>query len=190
MRFEQKIRGIVINAVPKKHFRNSITIDMSIKEKNVNFRLSSSTLHICGVKSFEQINETVDLVFKHLKSIQEELDYISQNPEKSENCLKYIRMNIINKDDKLYIPTPTSGIDLRILSFFCRNLSEHTLARNFLIELEWIMKRKNIYSGDLNLLKVETSMINKNYDIGFEVNRQALSRHIGGINGFYQDYDN
>ncbi len=181
---------------------------MSIKDKNVNFRLSKSTIHMCGVKSFEQINETVQLLFGHLKGIQDDLKYLQENPDKVTSCFKYIQSNIRSTENPQGVKTlylqglqglqenrepedrDPENLDSRVLNFMKRNLRDHTTAVGFLTELKWILLQSQVYIGDLSILKIETSMINKNYDIGFEVNRRALARYISQIDDFYLDYDN
>jgi len=190
MRFDKEVRGIILKPDQVSNFRNSITIDMSITDKNVNFRLSKNTIHMCGVKSFEQINETVDLLFAHFESIQQELKYLQDNPEQVVNCMKYIRLNICRKDGHLSIDDPKADYDIRIFRFLCRNIKDHNLVKNFLFELDWIITRPHIYTGSLTLQKIQTSMINKNYHIGFEIRRRILSEHIDRIDNFYHEYDN
>lgn len=194
MRYENETRGIILKVKKDTHFRNSITIDMSISEKNVNFRLSKSTIHMCGVRSFEQIKETANLIFKHLKVIQEALDYLHQKPILTASCFNYIKNNIRSYDSILKIEHPSPEIDPYIFEFMTRNLPDHSSATGFITELKWIIQQTKVYtaiSDDiLSISKIETSMINKNYDIGFEINRRALARYIKQIDEFYLDYDN
>lgn len=179
MRYRGITRGAITKVSTKstKHFKNSITIDMSISEKNVNLRLSTSTIHICGIKSENQIQETVNLIFDHLNILNTELIYIRDNPNDTLKCVRYIKMNLNNNKGILSIATPTDELklNLRIFRFLMRNLREYASASVYLEEISYLVSIPAVCRGPLTISKIETSMVNLNYDIGYEINRRELA---------------
>lgn len=93
------IRGIV-KSDKVKAFKNSITIDLCTTRKNINAKLSSMTIHMCGADSLELAIEAAQHIIDHLENIQKMLDYIVENREAAERVVKWV---IENSKDKKYI---------------------------------------------------------------------------------------
>ncbi len=189
MRYDNAMRGIIIKTEPSAPFKNSITVYMSIPEKNVNFRLSASTVHLCGIKSIEQAHITIDLIIKHLQNIQAELDYIKDNPEAAAKVIKHAKYNLSSQQDKVILPS-NEHIDARIFAFAIRNINEHSKCSDFITELMWILSRRQVFNGVVELDRIETSMVNLNYTVGFPIDRLKLALSISGKEGFTVIYDN
>lgn len=179
MRYRGITRGAITKTSTKstKHFKNSITIDMSITDKNVNLRLSTSTIHICGIKNDTQIQETVKLIFEHLNILNTELLYIRENYSDTLKCIRYVKMNLNNSNGILTIATPSDELklNLRIFRFLMRNLREYASASVYLEEISYLVTIPSICRGPLTVSKIETSMVNLNYDIGYVINRRELA---------------
>lgn len=104
-------RGIM-----KKHkgssFKNSVGIDISIREKNLTLKISPNTIHITGAKSCLQAEEGVKYLIKHLYETQEILNYIDSNREKCLEILQNIK-NLVMGDCKRSI-LEINGIDFEV----------------------------------------------------------------------------
>jgi archaellum component FlaC len=83
-------RGI-IKTRSKKFFRNSVTIDICTSKKNVNAKLSSNTIQMCGPDSEELAREASIHLIEHLYTIQRELDYMNENLESAKMIVEWIK---------------------------------------------------------------------------------------------------
>ena len=83
-------RGIVRSVGPK-YFRNSITIDVSTKEKNVNLKLSATGIQMCGPTSDEMALEAANHLINNIYQAQDMIDYIRSHPEASTNTLEWVK---------------------------------------------------------------------------------------------------
>lgn len=100
-------RGI-IKTKSSKYFRNSITIDVCTSKKNVNAKLSSNTIHICGSNSEELAKEASMHLIKHLYEIQDDLDYMNSKIEDARNVINWIKDN--SKGDQYIIDSVSHEI--------------------------------------------------------------------------------
>lgn len=89
-------RGI-IKSLKMGYFRNSISIDLCTSKKNINAKLSSGTIHMCGTDSIELSKEGAQHLIDHLYKIQDNIDYINQNIGKAKDVIKWIKQNVKNK---------------------------------------------------------------------------------------------
>jgi hypothetical protein len=89
LRFAGFTRGI-FRTVSKTHFRNSITLDISVKEKNLSIKLSKSSVHIAGAKSVDMAKEAFDYLFGHIQEIQNYIEQIQSDLEESKKCVNWI----------------------------------------------------------------------------------------------------
>jgi len=92
LRFAGYTRGI-FRTVSRKHFRNSITIDISTKTKNISLKLSESTIQMCGPTSMEMGQEAISHLFCHIREIQEGLDYLQSHPNDTISTVKWLIEN-------------------------------------------------------------------------------------------------
>src|SRR5688572_17495731 len=70
MRYKNMTRGIFRTLKSNDQFKNSITIDISLTDKNVSLKLSKNTIHMSGVKKFENSDEAGKLLFEKLRECQ------------------------------------------------------------------------------------------------------------------------
>lgn len=83
-------RGIIKNT-SKDYFRNSITIDISTSKKNVNAKLSSNTIQICGPDSEDLAREAANHLIRHLYEIQDELDYMNEHKDDTIKIIGWLK---------------------------------------------------------------------------------------------------
>jgi hypothetical protein len=123
MRYRGMTRGI-LRSTSGKHFKNSITLDLSLKEKNVNIKLcnsktrqSGSKMQMCGAKSLEQGMEGANEVLKKINHIQCILDRMESNPTLKQKCLDHLDRAMEETSDPLwkYQPSTTTVIPANVL---------------------------------------------------------------------------
>lgn len=89
-------RGLPIGSAMK----NSITLLMSIKSKNLTIKLSPTNIHITGCKSVEQSEECAYYLFQHISNIKDSLKIIKKNDELAAETLHWIEINTKGKPVK------------------------------------------------------------------------------------------
>ena len=90
VRFFGSCRGIVKSA---RSFKNSITADISVVDKNLSIKLSANKIHITGATSESQGYECCNYIIKHLEKIQGELNYMKTHPEECEEAVSWLMRN-------------------------------------------------------------------------------------------------
>lgn len=88
-RYQGHTRGIVRSS-SSDHFKNSITIDVATREKNVSIKLCSSKIQMCGASSEQQGREGAQYILDHLKNIQQFLQRIRENRARSEATARWV----------------------------------------------------------------------------------------------------
>lgn len=165
LRYKGLVRGYnkkKNSKISSRFFKNSITLDISIKEKNINVKLCRSTIHMCGVKNINQSDETVEYLIKYLYEIYEMLKN-SDKKRTTERLSKTIDELKINHNS-------VDFSDLNILyDDFKMNILE---------------------TDEITVSNKIKAMVNYNYDLGFIVDRYKLNQFINGRNGFYAHFDN
>lgn len=83
-------RGIVRSINPF-FFRNSITIDVSTANKNVNVKLSKTGIQMCGPTSEEMALEAANHIINNLHRAQDMIDYIKEHREAALFTLEWVK---------------------------------------------------------------------------------------------------
>ena len=96
-KFKNITRGIV-KSKSKRSFLNSITLDICTSKKNINAKLSGEIIQMCGPDSEELALETANHIIDHLLDIQEELDYINEDPEIRDSSIQWLIDNTVGTD--------------------------------------------------------------------------------------------
>lgn len=206
MRYNGSSRGA---AQPnKKSFKNMITIDISVKTKNLNLKLSKSNIQMCGAKSEEQAREGVGYILQHLKHIQEKFTVMNNENLKLQSTFSWIRIatkgrfvpHEIKDNDGVRIigdhrlvrpPKPyPAHVNTEIADLFLNQMHEFHYYNDFCHEIEILKNIPNIITENLEIDQVYKVMVNYKYNLGFEVDRFQLTTLINGLNGFYSQYDN
>lgn len=122
MRFSGETRGI-IRSTSGRYFKNSITIDLSTKTKNVSIKLSQAKIQMCGASSEEQGLEGAQYIIDHLINIQDEIDYIHANKDIAQETLKWLKEETkgnkvkrpVYKEEEIRIVTDEEGREEEII---------------------------------------------------------------------------
>lgn len=214
MGYKGVIRGVIKSKKPP--FKNSVTIDMSITEKNINMKLSTKSIQICGARSRESGIEASTYLINYIVNIQDMINKIRQNREHVDKIVEWIKEHtkgelveraswetIYSKDVNLNIyrgkkvPLYKSPEE-PIPEEFDQNIAKMliSLTEGFMYhsdicqKLEYILEAPDITPEKPKIVNVNEAMVNYNYSLGFEVNRFKLNEFIKGYENFISRYNN
>ncbi len=211
-RYKGTTRGIV-KSQSTRYFLNAITLDISTIEKNVSIKLSKSKMHICGSTSTEQSREASQHVLNQLTYIQNMLNYINEDEERTKTTVEWLfsatrgsikltqttyhensqdqpRFMITHELKQPDIDNIPTNVDTKIVKFLINQMNYFIYYEDFCMQVNWITQLKTIVTADLKIIDILKVMVNFNYDLGFDINRWALANHINGVNGFTARYEN
>lgn len=208
LKYEKVTRGIV-KTQSEKFFRNCIMIDFSNETKNVNVKLFSKKIQMCGVKSEKQGRESAFFLLQNIHNIENTLKYIQDNPDIARKTLdfiiektksnkgvlisqqgKSIYKQYIDKNFSFYdkvtdndFPEDCNFVLAEYLSSFSKDYIYHEDLCN---HLEWLYTVPTISLGEeIRLKSVSRSMVNYNYDLGVPINRIKFAYEIN----MFEEYD-
>jgi len=208
---KELVRGIVINN--KKSFKNSITLDISTKTKNISMKVSREKIQICGAPSETVGTEAAIYIINHLKNIKNCVNYINKNTNNYNECIEWLKINakgnvaekivyervkcknlILNIQDtiidyKINVKTYPDYLDDNIMKFLYSYAVDLFYYSDFINKISNIRKFTTIFQEQLNIDKINEVMVNYNYKLGYKVNRLKLNELIDGMNGLYSHYD-
>lgn len=72
-------------------FKNSITMALSIKDKNVTVHLSNKSLHLTGIKSEQMAYEAFEVIKYNIDSIENIIQFMKLHQESTTNVVEYLR---------------------------------------------------------------------------------------------------
>lgn len=214
MRFRNNIRGVIRNT--SKPFKNSVTIDISTLRKNINLKLSTGTIQMCGASSMEDGVEAATHVISHLRHIQLVLDKIQDNIPQTLEIIEWIKkitngdlvqrvmvserkvgaitLSVQHKADDMTIARPMISIpehfDMEITRFLLSLVDDFIYHSDMCQKLDFITRIKQLVDYNLEIEQVNEAMVNYNYALGFEVDRSKLDKCINGREGFISHFDN
>lgn len=119
-----------------RYFLNCITMDLSLKDKNISFKLFSSTIQLTGCKALAHAEEAAAHVIKHIKDIEAQGVDVYADEEEEET----------GEETKEALP-------------------------------------------ELAVTDLDIKMQNYDFNLGFKVDRKALSSLINKRNGFLSSYE-
>jgi hypothetical protein len=214
LRYRGLTRGL-IRSSSSKYFKNSVTLDISTERKNVNIKLSPETIHMCGACSEENGNEAVKLLLENLQSIQNMLDWIQHNQEEACAVIRWIKtfskgQSVTRNVSTMFSAQPLieleeETIDHEIvtpcnwsvcpgnkqLAYYLLNYAlDFVYHSDYCEKLDWVLQYSKIMTDNMRAGPVNKAMVNRNYWLGFHVNRYMLSVAMDGYDGFFASYDN
>lgn len=194
MRFSGMKRGLK-KKKEKKDFKNSVTIDMAILEKNISLKLSKKKIHLCGASNFNQTIEAVELLLDNIRQANILLKKLHNDVEmtkkvfewvsdklKGEQKIKDVHVYIENyvkvskifndryisdiiKNDEIPINIP-EDLDKDLVDLFFRISWDFTTYSDYYERLRKLFKYKDIVVAEP--LEIETNdieMINYNFKL-------------------------
>lgn len=214
IRHENITRGIIRNA---KCFKNAVSIDISTSIKNINIKLLSNKIHLCGAISIDNGIEAANLIINHIKIIKTYMDYLRANQNEYLTIIKWLSdvtkgnkiikiinnplkcknnyiLNIITEQDDFTIIKPTvipNEFNNEITSYIISLSTDLTYHSDYINKINNLLKFKHTYtSPDIIIMKTTEVMVNYNYNVGYKIDRNNLHLLIDGKNGFNSNYDN
>lgn len=214
MRYRGNVRGVIRSKCPP--FKNAVTIDISTSQKNINLKLSSFSIQMCGASSREDGIEAANYILLHLKNIQAILNIIQNNIPDAMMAIDWVKNNTKGmitekphwevkqcRDIILNIYKPTichniikpmieipENLNKDVVMFLLSLCDDFLYHEDMCHKLDFIPNIRTIIDEPLELIRVDEAMVNYNYSLGFEVDRDKLNQFIDGINGFISRYNN
>lgn len=214
MRYRENIRGIIRNN--SKPFKNSVTIDISTIRKNINLKLSSTTIQMCGASSREDGVEAATHIINHLKYTQQIADMMQSNVDHTNEIVEWIKEitygELVDRPIyeerkigaitmRIYKPTKERAIarpQIEIPAHFDTNITRFLLAlvddfiyhADMCHKLDLATSIKDVIDDELEVKQVDEAMVNYNYPLGYEVDRIRLAELINSRSGFTSHFDN
>lgn len=207
LKYNGKIRGISRKKKKKtkdgkEGFKNSIILDFSIGDKNINVRISSSTIHVCGLTNPDHIAEVIKLLEEHFVRIDKEWEFVISHKEDTLKVAGYIRRNIRREGGTIVIPKPVdvefNSDMLKIMDIITRfinirNISDdqlyYTSCNYYLTDMDWIINNFNVLTDEFSTESIKYSMVNKNYHLGFNIDRKIFALIASKKEGWVVQYD-
>ena len=214
MRYRENIRGVIRNKSGA--FKNSVTIDISTARKNINLKLSPTTIQMCGASSREDGVEAVNHIINHAKHIQQVINKMQDNLEHTNEIVEWIKgitygylierpvydeRKIGNIKIRVYKPVMERSIirpmafipehfDMNITRFLLSLVDDFIYHDDLCQKLDLAVRIKDVVDEDLEIKQVDEAMVNYNYSLGYEVDRIRLSELINGKDDFISHFDN
>jgi hypothetical protein len=196
LRCDGKHRGILkkVQKARKRDMKHCLEIDMSIRTKNVNFRLYENKIHVVGISNHDMIKEIIFLLDRHVRRIQESLNYLKENPNVVEEFLFSCKGEKINKTGSKYkfyqllVPEMThKALEIYSAPFYLHEPIDNW--QEYAKFVSYINGLRQLYTGDIKLLSIHDVVANYCYNLGFTINRSALSKLAKNKYGFCSEYD-
>lgn len=210
LRFSGSTRGI-FRTSSRRHFRNSITMDISTKTKNISLKLSKNSIQMCGPTSLEMGQEAIHHLFGHIHEIQENIKHIQSNLEEAEKALGWVvehtkgtlktrtereMISCVNvtlavtenyEDYSVVVPTEKeiqeSGCDQKIIRFLLRQCPEFDHHSQLCEDFRHIIQVDWVIEDQLKCENIYKAMVNYNYHLGFKIDRQHLKNIFDRVDG-------
>jgi hypothetical protein len=181
IQYKDKIRGLITNL--KKSFKNIVSMYISVKRKNLNVKLSTKSLHICGASRVKDGKEAMEYLFDYIRKIQKCLDLLKNDENNStfdwiiENTKGEEVLNDEGEKDFLIIkpkeiPSFLNKEIYQVLFWYITDFNFHS---HFCKKLQMIKIIDKTNEGELKISNVNEIMVNYNYSLGFQVDRNTLN---------------
>ena len=214
MRFRQNVRGVIRNKSTP--FKNAVTIDISTKKKNISLKLSAFSIQMCGASSQEDGEEAATHIINHLHHIQDILNKVALNPTHTLTIIEWVKEHTkgeltekpgwqVQDGSNLTLKVYTPSMDYFItspkvpfppefdsdLAKFVLSMTEDFLYHSDMCrKLDYIPKFPPLIKDAISVRRIDMAMVNYNYSLGFEIDRDRLNQCIDGQNGFISRYNN
>lgn len=208
------VRGII--KTKAKPFKNAVTIDISTKVKNISLKLSAFSIQMCGASSKEDGIEAAEHVINHLWRIQSILNKMHKNPNQTQKVIDWVKQVTIGEPiiKHTWITRNINKVNLRIhktlnatsvykynhdipdtldkdIALFALSFCDDFMYYEDMIrELDYLPNITNVIEPPLSIRQVDEAMVNYNYTLGFEIDRDILNAMIDGHDGFISRYNN
>jgi len=214
MRCGGNVRGIIRSK--SSPFKNAVTIDISTRQKNISLKLSSLSIQMCGASSRDDGIEAARYLLGHLSNIQMILDKIQNNERKCVDEIEWVKKLTKGEMEekpnwnerkfanvKMYIYSPIKchkivkpqvpipeTLDKDMILFLVSLWDDFIYHEDLCRKLDYVGTLHKIMNSNIEIKSIDEAMVNYNYPLGFEVDRERLNQYIDGKNGFISRYNN
>jgi hypothetical protein len=170
MRYNKQVRGIVRSEIAKS-FSHSIIIDIGTSERIISVKLSR-TLELTGPTSFKIAHEAIENLLNHVKTCQDNLVFLRTNRELAIQ-MKYKFLHVISGGE-----LDLSKMDekeTRIWEIYRKQTKGYTIDKisdflDFMIDFN-----RNLYTGTLEIIDMDSEMINILFNLGYSINQVVFA---------------
>lgn len=89
-------------------FKNAVTMDIVTSVKNINLKLSTSKIQMCGSTSDKMVIEAVEYLISLINEVCDFVDYMRSQPEKSLKTIQELRLQSKGSIKYKFEPNPNS----------------------------------------------------------------------------------
>ncbi len=191
-------------------FKNSISMDIVTEVKNVNIKLSSEKIQMCGATSDDIVVEAVGYLIGHINTVCEFIEFMRQQPQKSLETIKALTEQtrgelilqnkpdpeveqglVLTKYQPILIPTgPWTYIDSKIYRYLSPLIQEAKFHDYDYSYLKEVFKLLTAVIENSELLVAEQpveytcimkSMVNYNYNLKFHIFNYKLQQELSRL---------
>jgi hypothetical protein len=175
----------------RKPFKNNTSAVMCLKDKNMAIKYFDDKFQLAGATNAAHVEECLTQVMADLKKVQDIIDYMMLNHEKTQKTYRWI-VNMLDGPEGKLNPKPelNNDVDEKIANFMLSFYDEFNNWIDYDIVLRWILKTNHVITPDFTIKKTITVMTNYNYNLGFKINRTALVKQVIAKTNFDCLYDN
>ena len=180
-------RGI-FRSITKGEWDNSIMIDISTSEKNINIKLSRDNIQMTGCKSIAMGVEAANLLINEINKVAYNIELIRDNIEEAVRVSNELLEDgigdmVINGDEPPYIKYSVYGLTNKedddktssaLRGFFASQLTDCRTLSDAVKKVRWLLKRQDIVSKELQFIKLQPEMVKYRFNLGFNIDQDAL----------------
>jgi len=90
-------------------FKNAVTMDIVTSVKNINLKLSTSKIQMCGSTSDEMVIEAIDYLIILINEVCDFVEYMRSKPQKSLKTIGVLRLQSKGPVETIFKPNLNSG---------------------------------------------------------------------------------
>lgn len=180
-------RGI-FRSITKGEWDNSIMIDISTSEKNINAKLSRDNIQMTGCKSVEMGIEAASLLINEINKVAYHLEIMRDNIEDAVRISNQVLDEgtgdiVTTSDGKSYLKFSILNLSLHpeddevsaaLRGFFASQLTDCLTCIDAHRKIRWLLKRDDIITKPLIFNKFQPEMVKYRFSLGFTINPDAL----------------
>jgi len=149
-----------------------------------------------GARKKEHIQSGVNCLFYHMKRIKNTMDKIKDNHDIIDWFIENTKGEFSDHLQDFTIKKPEkfpSFIDAETYDVMMSYTIEYEKYSEYSKRINYFINSKSIYRGELNLIRINEIMLNHNYSLGFEIDRQILNDIInryGKTSNYKSNFNN
>lgn len=164
-------RGIVRSSqqeVKKRFFKNAIISNIDTPKRMV-IHISRQSLHLCGIKKMEEVNNICSCLFAILAETK---NCLAEWRSLSTSLLERLQTGLIRTQDHWFIPNLVElGCSTKLADYLLSFLIEYNNKDDYLNQLSWLATDPPLTAGKMVIETVRPVMVNYNYRLDVNIDR-------------------